>query len=143
MCSSDLISILNNTYKISPKEIDIWQLLYDLKSVFLKNYSGNARIMLVNNQDSTIIINDYDLIYSALYKIIENALNNTEDGYILIEYLVKDNNLNIIISDTGKGIKNRDINKIFLPFEKTDDFMPGVGLGLPTVKMIAKYIVAS
>ena len=139
---SDYISILNNTYKISPKEIDIWQLLYDLKSVFLKNYSGNARIMLVNNQDSTIIINDYDLIYSALYKIIENALNNTEDGYILIEYLVKDNNLNIIISDTGKGIKNRDINKIFLPFEKTDDFMPGVGLGLPTVKMIAKYIGA-
>ena len=47
------------------------------------------------------------------------------------------------MTDTGKGIPEGEDEKIFENFYKVDEFIPGVGLGLPLAKKIAQRLGAS
>ena len=68
-------------------------------------------------------------IFLVLENLIENAVEAMGRVGVLGVYITSDNdNLTISISDTGKGIKDEDLEKVFTPFftRKSN----GLGLGL-------------
>ena len=134
---SEYISIINNQFKIVPHYIALWDFLIVLKNEYNNGENSSVRIMLVNMKDDSTVLSDKYLLHIALSKLLDNAINNTTSGYILIEYVVSDGKVDIIVTDSGSGIKTNDINRVVLPFEKSDEFSSGVGLGLPIVKTIA------
>lgn len=134
---SEYISIINNQFKIVPHYIALWDFLNSLKNEYNNGENSSVRIMLVNMKDDSTVLSDKYLLHIALSKLLDNAINNTTSGYILIEYVVSDGKVDIIVTDSGSGIKTNDINRVVLPFEKSDEFSSGVGLGLPIVKTIA------
>ncbi|MFC2160684.1 PAS domain S-box protein [Acidobacteriota bacterium] len=91
---------------------------------------------------------DFDKIQQVLINIILNAtqamseggtltITTSVAGEIKVNGFVKDT-VRIDITDTGIGISEENINKLFTPFFTTKAKGQGVGLGLPVVQGIIK-----
>ncbi|HRS54273.1 MAG TPA: [Fe-Fe] hydrogenase large subunit C-terminal domain-containing protein, partial [Bacteroidales bacterium] len=82
---------------------------------------------------------DYDQMMQVMTNIYKNAIEAMPDGGELI-INVKENNQDIIfeIKDTGAGISEENIDKIFTPFFTTKPIGKGTGLGLPIIYGIVK-----
>jgi len=89
---------------------------------------------------------DTGCLRRAIINVVDNACHALMDGNqkniiykdatINIKTVAKDKRAEIIISDTGSGISNKVLDKIFEPLFSTKGF--GVGLGMPTVQQIMK-----
>ena len=96
------------------------------------------------NQDFTIPVvgKDYKLIcdrkwtYEAIYNIVKNGIEASEDKGIKI-YLQETNIYqSIVIEDFGKGISEDNLKKIYRRFYKENKDSKGYGIGLPMAKTI-------
>jgi two-component system NtrC family sensor kinase len=72
---------------------------------------------------------------NQLRQVFLNLVSNARDampkgGTLSVETSSGDENIEIKIADTGVGIKDEHINKIFDSFFTTKDSVKGVGLGL-------------
>ena len=96
------------------------------------------------NQDFTIPVvgKDYKLIcdrkwtYEAIYNIVKNGIEASEDKGIKI-YLQETNIYqSIVIEDFSKGISKDNLKKIYRRFYKENKDSKGYGIGLPMAKTI-------
>lgn len=92
-------------------------------------------------EDDIDISGDRDKLTEAFLNIIENAVNyNRPSGVVEIATIKKDNSVDISIKDTGIGIKEDDLERIFERFYRADTTrnINGTGLGLSITKAIAE-----
>ena len=82
-------------------------------------------------------------IKQILNNFLSNALKNTIRGYVEVFYEIDKHCVRIGVKDTGRGIPQNMLEKIFERFEKVDSFTQGVGLGLPICKSIAECMGGS
>lgn len=83
--------------------------------------------------------------------VIGNAVKYTKEGSIIVEIdRLYDNNqyyVSFVVKDTGIGIKNENIEKIFDAFERVDnkknEGIEGTGLGLSIVKSLVEIMDGS
>lgn len=122
-----------------PKAAPLQELLDDVQ----KNYAGRAEdkgLKFTVPQTARVALFDTKWTCEAIGNIVDNAVKYTPPGgriYIDAErysFFVR-----IDISDTGIGISEEEIPKIFSRFYRSFDVadMPGVGIGL----YLARYIV--
>ena len=85
------------------------------------------------------IYGDYEKIEITLFNLISNAFKFTPNkGTISIQIIEKTDDVSIIISDTGSGIHENDIDTIFEEFKQIQSKSSnGFGIGL----YVAKYFV--
>ena len=85
---------------------------------------------------------DYNQMQQVLINIFINAFDAMPQGGHLtvtvsqVENALNRKSLQIIVSDTGYGIKEEDINRVFEPFFSTKKEKGGTGLGLAISKSI-------
>lgn len=92
------------------------------------------RIDLNLHDDLPRIDFDKDKIIEVLVNIINNAIKYTERGSITITSSRQGNTIQISIKDTGPGIKEEDIPKLFQRFSQLGRKPGGSGLGLAISK---------
>ena len=78
----------------------------------------------------------------VLANFINNACKYTFEGMITIGYEIRKNNIYFFVSDTGKGIAEENISRVFERFAKLDSFTQGTGLGLSICELIIKHFGA-
>jgi len=86
---------------------------------------------------------DYDKINMAIEHLLENAIKFTSmGGKVNIEVLKNEKEINFCVTNTGKGIPNEKLKRIFTPFYQLEKPMiketEGIGLGLSLVKHIVE-----
>jgi len=87
------------------------------------------------NGRSLKLLADQELIYRAFLNILINAIQSMRDGGTIdIKVEEERDNYRIEIEDTGCGISEENVNKIFNPFFTTKE--KGSGLGLSIVRKI-------
>ena len=94
-------------------------------------------IRLVSDiSEKTLKINmQRDLLQVAILHFVRNAMEATPPGgEITIQTYSENDKVIVLISDTGSGIPEGDVEKIFDPFYSTK--MHRYGMGLPLVKQI-------
>lgn len=76
----------------------------------------------------------------AMTNLVENAVKYTEKGYVKVSAQKIDKEVIVTVEDTGKGIKQEDIARIFERFYRVDKGRSreqgGSGLGLSIVKHV-------
>jgi signal transduction histidine kinase len=93
--------------------------------------------MVESNLDgrSFMIEADQDLIHRVLMNLIINSIQAIpESGKIDVNISEEKGGYKIEIKDTGSGISDENLSKIFNPFFTTKE--QGSGLGLPIVRKI-------
>ncbi len=100
------------------------------------------------NLELVVDVPEQDILFKAdpfkieqmLINLIDNAIKYTESGVITISAFTKDNELAVRISDTGIGIPQEDLPRIFERFYVVDKSrsrkLGGTGLGMSIVKHI-------
>ena len=106
----------------------------------MEEKSNSKMIAVLNNiPDNVIVSADEDMLKTVLRNLVSNALKFTPvDGKIEIHVVSKENSFEISVKDTGTGMKQEDINKIFRigsSFSKRGtENENGTGLGLVLCK---------
>ena len=121
---------------------------YDIKSLETKHNNPHIELTIrpFENENIQLVSDDYYL-KKAILRLIDNALKFTEKGYVTFEANMVDGCLEFSISDTGIGIPEKDLIKIFEPFVQGDGSFTrnhgGAGIGLTIVKGITQALGAS
>jgi PAS domain S-box-containing protein len=125
-----LIKSLNNINDIILDTMDL------LKNVF---FEKKIHITTKLSSDIPLVNSDSNQIKQVILNLIQNAIDATPSGGD-VEICTEIDNINenviIIIRDTGVGIENKNLDNIFEPFFTTK--ITGVGLGLAIVYKIIK-----
>jgi PAS domain S-box-containing protein len=82
---------------------------------------------------------DSDRIYEVIMNLFNNSYKATDKGYIKIKTQKVKEGVKVSVKDTGKGIPNDKLQKLFIAFEQIDKATGGTGLGL----FIAKQIISA
>ncbi len=100
--------------------------------------ASSKGIFIENATDTGIIIDcQRDRLKQAFYNIIINAIESMPGGgSIAVNVRQKDANLEISVKDSGPGISDEALGRIFEYYYTTKD--KGMGLGLPISYMILK-----
>jgi signal transduction histidine kinase len=125
--------------KLSADEI-IWQARDDIKRF---NPAYHINITLddsVTDSEQLIVAGDENLLKVAVTNIMENACKYSSDNSVDVSFKPSGKYLEIIFSDRGIGIPERDLEKIFEPFHRGSNTIsvPGSGIGLSLVRQIMK-----
>lgn len=95
---------------------------------------NRAHIKLsIKNTSDIQLLGRPSQISQVLLNLINNAfdsIKNLEDRWINISADVDGSLVRIRVTDSGYGISNEDLNRIFLPFYTTKSIGQGIGLGL-------------
>ncbi|MFQ5454756.1 MAG: ATP-binding protein [Nitrospirota bacterium] len=108
-----------------------------------KNLSISTRIA----DNIPLIMGDKDKLLQVLENLINNAIKFTHKGKIIVGADIYGKNVRIFVSDTGIGIPEKDMEKIFERFHQLGDTEKGkpkgTGLGLAISREIAAYLGGS
>ena len=156
-----LLSIINNILDISKIEsgkmelyyadYHLWQLLKDIEE---GNFEAihNKNLHFVLDVDKNLpehLYGDEDHIRQVLTNLIDNAVKYTQKGTITLsikgEILAHSRvKLKISVNDTGIGIRQEDISKLFHSFERVNlnetQNIQGAGLGLTLVRYLLELM---
>ena len=114
-------------------------LCQELFNTYLLN-AGNIRLILDLPEEDISIRTDRNRLTQVLSNLIDNALKFTPKGSITIGYRPLQEWVEFYVKDTGIGIPEEKLEKVFERFEKVNDFAQGTGLGLPICKTILERL---
>lgn len=118
------------------KHGDLNEIVESVVSVVQKEAVYRQIEMSVSISNESLRINmQKDLLRVAIFHIIKNAIEATErGGRVTVETCRDGDKVALIVSDTGYGIPEEDVDNIFKPFFSSKE--KGFGMGLPLVKQI-------
>ena len=127
-----------------PKEtVAIDDLFNEVNSIVPRPAEG-VELTFHNNSGLAEVETNHKGLSRIIQCLVGNAVKFTAEGYISVECATNaDGNTIFTVTDTGKGIPEGEEEKIFDRFYKVDDFVPGAGLGLPLVRVIARRMGAT
>lgn len=128
--------------EVIKEEIDIEEMLTFLTADLLNNYPDKKIKFEIKLLQKTFFV-DYNLFEQALLNLVDNAIKYSEDnGVITITSSHEDNWDHLLIHDTGVGIPEDQLPRIFERFFRVDSSRSsgilGTGLGLSIVKHIVQ-----
>ncbi|WP_158081663.1 ATP-binding protein [Paenibacillus selenitireducens] len=150
----DLSSIESGKLKLLPSTFHIKEILENLASI-LSGLLHNKRLKFIINDSSrlpALFYGDSLRLEQILLNVLTNAVKFTQHGYISVkvEEMNRANGVSYIqftIEDTGIGISQDQIDKIFRPFTQADDDISrqfgGTGLGLAICKYLVEFLGGS
>ena len=130
--------VLSFTREINPsrREIVVFNVI-DRAVETLSPQIESAKVCVVQPLDAAIrIYADPDLLHQAMLNLIRNAVEAMapHGGTVSFETRCEQHQLLLVVRDTGPGIGEQDIDRIFNPFFTTRK--SGTGLGLAIVHRI-------
>ena len=158
--SNTLLEIVNGILDISKIEagkIEITNSNYDTRELFestakliqarIGDKPLNFKIEIAEDIPE-VLYGDKFNIKKVMINLLTNAVKYTESGYVDFKVTcVKSNNicrLIVAVEDSGRGIKSKDIDKLFTKFNRFDEdrntTIEGTGLGLAITKQLVELM---
>lgn len=139
----DLLNLVRqqSSPSLSLEIINLSTLLNDLCDSLAPLAEAKSLTLTCSIPNDLNIHADYDQIIRLFFNLIDNAIKYTNDGKVLITVEeAKPESVNITITDTGIGIAEEHIPRLFDRFfqVETSRVTHGSGLGLSIAKQIAE-----
>lgn len=140
----NMSKIESGSFEMKPQNYDLTdQIIHILLTFEQKIEEKHIEILGLENLPPTPIVADRDMIYQVVYNICDNAVKFTnEGGYIKVSLIDLNDKIEVHIKNSGIGIKQEELSKVFERFYKVDKSRgldaKGAGLGLYIVKMMVE-----
>lgn len=160
MASENLLELVNGILdisKIEANKLEIIEMPYNFKDMFdelillTKARLGDKPLEFKYSYDKNIpeyLYGDVTRLKQVIINLLTNAVKYTNTGYIMfsISGTVKENKVKLLITvqDSGIGIKQESINKLFSKFDRLgvekETSVEGTGLGLAITKKLVELM---
>lgn len=142
----DLSSMESGFYSLNFRNINIIEIVEDI----VDSVSGYAEgkglnIIFDTEMEVKVMAVDVDKMERIMLNLISNAVKfSPKDGTIYIHIKDKGDYVDIIVSDCGAGIDQKNLNTIFDKYHKVDNTLyrnaEGSGIGLTLVKIMVELL---
>ena len=134
----DLSKIESGYLELRPDWVNLTELLDESVAEYVHQVPSGVELLTNYPAHDSLVELDSLRIKQILSNFLSNALKNTATGHVEVFYEVDHQSVRIGVKDTGRGIPQNMLEKIFERFEKLDSFAQGAGLGLPICKLIVE-----
>lgn len=132
--TEDLLQLARNDGKkaVAFEAINLSSLIEDVSDSLRPLMEAKGLTFTRQIDDNLCIEGDTDDLIRLFVNLIDNAIKFTERGEIRLTASLQDDIIQVVISDTGKGIHPRHLPHIFDRFYRSDEAraISGSGLGL-------------
>ena len=111
----------------------------------IKKYNTDYRINIsldnsLTDSDQMVIIGDDYLLKVAILNLMENGCKYSTNQIVDVRLHHAKQWIEVVFEDTGIGISEVDLRKVFEPFYRgsNSNLVPGYGIGLPLTRQIIK-----
>ncbi len=144
----DLSKIEAEKIEVEQHELDIHHLIEDVKSVILVQAQDKKLAFKIDYHYPlpSTIKSDITRLKQILLNVCTNAIKFTASGHVslAVKYLAEIEKLKFVVTDTGIGMDQDAVSRIFKPFEQADSSTTrnfgGTGLGLCISKNLAQLL---
>jgi signal transduction histidine kinase len=140
----DVTKIESRIFRLNTEIFELNEVISNVVTDFkniIKNKNSKVQILYKPNRNKIFVNADKTRLSQVISNILDNSLKFTQEGFIIIttrittkEKYDKDNKVIVIIKDTGLGIDNEILPRLFTKFVTKSN--QGTGLGLFIVKKI-------
>ena len=134
----DLSKIESGYPELRPDWVNLTELLDESVAEYVHQVPSGVELLTNYPAHDSLVELDSLRIKQILSNFLSNALKNTATGHVEVFYEVDHQSVRIGVKDTGRGIPQNMLEKIFERFEKLDSFAQGAGLGLSICKLIVE-----
>ena len=150
----DFSKIESGKMEIIAEEYEPMSMFHDLSMIFL-NRIGDKNVELLYDIDMKLpmkLYGDTQRIRQIIINLMNNAIKFTEEGFVKLSVEVGQMSegeveLTFKVQDTGQGIREEDLKKLFGSFQQVDTkknrYKEGTGLGLAISKQLAELMNGS
>ena len=150
----DFSKIEAGKLEIIPVEYDLSSVINDLVNMIFAK-SQDKGLELIVDVDETMphfLYGDEIRLKQVILNILTNAVKYTEEGSVRLKmgYEKTDDehiDMKVSVRDTGIGIKEEDLKKLYSPFERIEEernrTIEGTGLGMSIVKRLLSLMDSS
>ncbi len=137
----DLARLESGRARLTFQAVDMRQVIDDAVAV-IQPQAEEHDLELLLDVPPTLppILGDEKRMKQVLLNLASNAVKyNREGGQIRITASANEEEIQIAVSDTGRGVRPEDMDKLFDKFqriEETESSAKGTGLGLPITKQL-------
>ncbi len=151
--SRHILHLLNNlldVYRLNESKETCNNVPFSLNDLLERIATGFSHVVnnkgilfLCDFKDTDVVLHgDVDRIEQIIDNLLANAVKFTETGTIHFNAAYKDGNLSLEIKDTGIGMDENTLSRIFRPFERlaSETNADGFGLGLPITQGLVNLL---
>ncbi len=137
----DISKLESGTVKWNFEEVSMEDIIFSAYNA-LSGLFEKKRLLFKYNIQTNLpkVYADRERLIQVMINLFSNSLKFTEKGYISCNVALKEKEILVSVEDTGVGIPESEIDKIFEKFKQVGDIMrdkpKGTGLGLPISKQI-------
>ena len=124
------------------QEVDLVKVVEEATGRLRSAALAKSVMISIENYPAVVILADRAQLVSAVGNLLDNAIKFSPNGSIVkISIETHDDEVRIVVADTGPGISEEHLSRIFERFYRVDDARSratgGAGLGLAVVRHIA------
>ena len=132
---------------LAMEDVDLAETVQDAVTAVIEEAAGRGAAVRVRLDLPSVpwplphVRGDGDLLYSAIYNIVSNAVKYTPaGGAVEVRGREEGGTVTIEVADTGIGVPEREMGLVFRELGRAGNAraLPGSGLGLPLVRTIAQ-----
>ncbi|MFQ3579157.1 MAG: ATP-binding protein, partial [Bacteroidales bacterium] len=134
-------SLVTNQVTVFKTKFNINTLLHELYLMYKEKAKENNTTLYLTSElsdNDAEIYTDSEKVKQILINLLSNAIKFTNKGIIQFGYIINSDGLEFFVKDTGIGIKEEMLEKIFNLFSQADSNIQnnfgGTGLGLAISK---------
>lgn len=123
------------------EKVDIVPMISEISTMLSTRLQGKNIQLSIDGSDMAVVEGDYPRIKQVFINLMSNAVNYTpQNGKVHVKIVDEPEQVKVMIQDTGIGIHQNEIPRIFERFYRVDKARSrdsgGTGLGLSIVKHI-------
>jgi ammonium transporter, Amt family len=142
----DLSKLEAGKMEVYPERFSLDHVVEEVVSTIQPLIDKNANHLEIytNPKDLGFVYTDLTKVRQMMFNLLSNASKFTENGVITLRLSRLKNRFTIEVSDTGIGMTNEQLNKLFQPFTQADASTTrkygGTGLGLAITKQFVEMM---
>jgi signal transduction histidine kinase len=140
----DVSKIEAEKIQLTIEEFDLSRVVCEVKDSFAVAVEEKALKLSAEMPDKAAVKSDERRIKQIIMNLVSNAIKFTEKGEIGIRVTGNGNSVAISVKDTGIGIKEEDMPKLFKQFSRImvegQPLQEGTGLGLYLSQKLARVL---